>query len=403
MTSTERKFTSVEICAGAGGQALGLHNALFRHLALIEIDPNAIATLKKNVQGNAEWDGCEVIQADLTQLEPEELRESLRLDPGDLDLLAGGVPCPPFSVAGKQLGPDDDRDLFPTMLHLVEELAPKVVMIENVRGLLEPEEKFREYRGWILEELESMGYGKCYWDVLEAKDYGVPQLRPRAILVAMKKAYIPFFPRRKPKVLPLVTVGQALEESMRDRFAAVDDPRADAKFKWWLKEASKGVAPTLVGGSKKHGGADLGPTRAKRAWAALGVCGLGVANKPEDMKRLESEERDLFAVAGPKLTVAQAALIQGFPEEWEFTGKKTAAYRQVGNAFPPPVAQAVGKQIREALEAALKAGVEAPVRQKRVESTELKSGELFSLAELSVPVIPEPADRRGDREGAVVG
>src|SRR5690606_33522753 len=79
---------------------------------------------------------------------------------------------------------------------------------------------------------------------------------------------------------------------------------------------------------------------------------LGVANEPEDMK---DAERDLFAPAGPKLTVTQAALIQGFPEDWKFSGKKTAAYRQVGNAFPPPVAQAVGEQIYAAFEAAAEA------------------------------------------------
>ncbi|MFI1160495.1 DNA cytosine methyltransferase [Streptomyces sioyaensis] len=403
MTSTERKLTSVEICAGAGGQALGLHNALFRHLALIEIDPNAIATLKANVEGNAEWEDCEVIQADLTQLDPQEFRESLRLDPGDLDLLAGGVPCPPFSIAGKQLGRDDERDLFPTMLDLVAELEPKAVMIENVRGLLEPEEKFRGYRRWILAKLESRGYEKCYWDVLEAKDYGVPQLRPRAILVAMKKAYLPYFPTKKPEAVPLVTVRKALEGTMRERFGDVDDPRAKETLDRWLSMASKGVAPTLVGGSKKHGGADLGPTRAKKAWEALGVCGLGVANDKKDMERLDSKDRDLFAAAGPKLTVTQAALIQGFPEKWEFTGKKTAAYRQVGNAFPPPVAEAVGKQIREALEAALKAGVTAPVRQEQTGTAELDSGELFSVDAVSVPVLPKPADRRSDLEGAVVG
>ncbi|WP_326619964.1 DNA (cytosine-5-)-methyltransferase [Streptomyces decoyicus] len=403
MTSTERKLTSVEICAGAGGQALGLHNALFKHLALIEIDPNAIATLKANVEGNAEWEGCEVIQADLTQLDPQTFRKSLRLEPGQLDLLAGGVPCPPFSIAGKQLGRDDERDLFPTMLDLVAELEPKAVMIENVRGLLEPEDKFRDYRSWILAKLESLGYAKCYWDVLEAKDYGVPQLRPRAILVAMKKEYLPYFPTRKPEALPLVTVRKALEDTMRQRFDEVDDPRAKETLDRWLGEASKGVAPTLVGGSKKHGGADLGPTRAKKAWGALGVCGLGVANNKKDMERLDSKDRDLFAAAGPKLTVTQAALIQGFPEYWEFTGKKTAAYRQVGNAFPPPVAEAVGKQIREALDAALKAGVTAPVRQERTEAVELDTGQLFSADAVSVPVIPKPADRRSDLEGAVVG
>ncbi|MEU2485292.1 MULTISPECIES: DNA (cytosine-5-)-methyltransferase [Streptomyces] len=401
MTSTEREFTSVEICAGAGGQALGLHNALFRHLALIEIDVNAVATLKSNVEGNAEWEGCKVKQADLTKLKPRDLRLELGLEAGELDLLAGGVPCPPFSLAGKQLGRDDERDLFPHMMRLVDELRPKAVMIENVRGLLEPWDKFLEYREELLGKLAEMGYGQCYWKVLEAKNYGVPQLRPRAILVALKEPLIPFFAAREPEKRAPLTVGEALEHSMRKRFAEVDDPRADEAFKAWLRDASKGVAPTLVGGSKKHGGADLGPTRAKRAWASLGVCGLGVANDSAEMKRQESQERDLFAEAGPKLTVEQAAIIQGFPPSWKFEGKKTAAYRQVGNAFPPPVAEAVGQQIIAALKAAKGAGVTAEMleTQSRVRESEL----LFTMADISVPSVSEAADGSRDREGAVVG
>ncbi|MBV7668944.1 DNA (cytosine-5-)-methyltransferase [Streptomyces halstedii] len=403
MTSNKREFTSVEICAGAGGQALGLHNALFKHLALIEIDAHAVATLKSNVEGNAEWEGCKVKQADLTQLKPLDLRLELGLEAGDLDLLAGGVPCPPFSVAGKQLGRDDERDLFPTMLDLVDELEPKAVMIENVRGLLEPREKFQEYREELLERLESMGYKKCYWEVLEARNYGVPQLRPRAILVALKREYASFFAATKPEKLPVVSVGDALEETMAERFAQVDDPRADSAFKAWLESARKGVAPTLVGGSKKHGGADLGPTRAKKAWAALGVCGLGVANDVAEMKRQGSHDRDLFAEAGPKLTVAQAAIIQGFPKSWKFEGRKTAAYRQVGNAFPPPVAQVVGEQIITALRAAREAGVVAQVRKAHPRAAGSSGELLFKLSDLSVPGVPEAADRSCDREDAVVG
>ncbi|WP_324793827.1 DNA (cytosine-5-)-methyltransferase [Streptomyces cyaneofuscatus] len=403
MTSTERTFTSVEICAGAGGQALGLHEALFRHLALIEIDPHAVETLRANVEGNEAWEGCMVKQADLTELDPKGLRLELGLEPGELDLLAGGVPCPPFSVAGKQLGRDDERDLFPIMLNLVEELEPKAVMIENVRGLLEPREKFQDYREELLERLESMGYGKCYWEVLEAKNYGVPQLRPRAILVALKTAYLPFFAQAKPKKLPVRTVGAALEVTMAKRFAGVDDPRAEDTLKKWREKAFKGVAPTLVGGSKKHGGADLGPTRAKKAWAALGVCGLGVANDAEEMKNQESYDRDLFAAAGPKLTVEQAAIIQGFPPTWKFKGRKTAAYRQVGNAFPPPVAQAVGEQIIAALKAGKEAGVVAAVRQPRSETADQDSELLFRLTELSVPAVPKADNRSSDRERAIVG
>ncbi|MBG7702120.1 DNA (cytosine-5-)-methyltransferase [Streptomyces sp. MC1] len=343
----ELKYTSVEICAGAGGQAVGLHNAGFRHLALIEIDKDACQTLRDNTDGNPEWKACRVIEADLREFDSADLG----LESGTLDLLAGGVPCPPFSAAGKQLGRDDERDLFPTMLNLIHDLDPKAVMIENVRGLLDP--KFDEYRQEILKNLESMGYEPCYWDILEAKDYGVPQLRPRAILVAMKPQYARYFEHHKPAESQLVTVGEALHDSMRERYDAVaDDPRAEQAFKRWYEKALEGVAPTVVGGSKKHGGADLGPTRAKKAWADLGVCGMGVANEPETLK---DPERDLFAPAGPKLTVTQAALIQGFPAEWKFAGRKTAAYRQVGNAFPPPVAQAVGNQIYAAFEAEAKA------------------------------------------------
>lgn len=345
MTRTnKRKYTSVEICAGAGGQAVGLHNAGFKHVALIEIDKDACQTLRANTNANPEWRDCRVIEADLREFDPGDLG----LQPGKLDLLAGGVPCPPFSAAGKQLGRDDERDLFPTMLDLVDHLEPKAVMIENVRGLLDP--KFADYRQEITKRLESMGYEECYWDLLEAKDYSVPQLRPRAILVAMKPQYARHFVHSKPEATEVVTVGEALHDSMRARYDAVaHDHRAEQAFKRWYEKALEGVAPTIVGGSKKHGGADLGPTRAKRAWADLGVCAMGVANDPEEMK---DAERDLFAPAGPKLTVTQAALIQGFPEDWKFSGRKTAAYRQVGNAFPPPVAQAVGEQIYAALEAA---------------------------------------------------
>ncbi|MFB7776449.1 DNA cytosine methyltransferase [Streptomyces bauhiniae] len=345
--TNDLKYTSVEICAGAGGQAVGLHNAGFRHVALIEIDKDACETLRTNTEHSPEWTGCKVIQADLREFDPV----GLGLEPGNLDLLAGGVPCPPFSAAGKQLGRDDERDLFPTMLDMIDQLEPKAVMIENVRGLLDP--KFAEYRQEIIKRLESMGYEKCYWDVLEAKDYGVPQLRPRAILVAMKPEYAQYFEHHKPAETKVITVGEALHDSMRERYDAVaGDIRAEYAFKRWYEKAQEGVAPTVVGGSKKHGGADLGPTRAKRAWGELGVCGMGVANEPHEMK---DAERDLFAVAGPKLTVTQAALVQGFPAEWKFSGRKTAAYRQVGNAFPPPVAQAVGNQIYAAFEAAARA------------------------------------------------
>jgi len=107
----------------------------------------------------------------------------------------------------------------------------------------------------------------------------------------------------------------------------------------WKKTACD-IAPTIVGGSKKHGGPDLGPTRARKAWASIGVDGKGIANDPPE-KKFEGM---------PRLTIEMVARIQGFPADWIFTGSKTSKHRQIGNAFPPPVAEAVGKQIKKALE-----------------------------------------------------
>jgi DNA (cytosine-5)-methyltransferase 1 len=107
-----------------------------------------------------------------------------------IDLLAGGVPCPPFSVAGKQLGSKDERDLFPEALRLVKELQPRAVMLENVRGLLDS--IFDEYRTKIIKNLEKLGYS-ADWELLNASDYGVSQLRPRVVFVAVKRELEPFY------------------------------------------------------------------------------------------------------------------------------------------------------------------------------------------------------------------
>ncbi|MCY7350701.1 MAG: DNA cytosine methyltransferase [Cytophagaceae bacterium] len=303
------KYSSIEICAGAGGQALGLEQAGFNHFALVEIEPLACQTLKIN---RPKWN---VIESDVRNF-------SAKMYEG-VDLLAGGVPCPPFSVAGKQLGHLDERDLFPEALRLARECNPNAIMLENVRGLLD--NKFIEYREKILNELSELGYD-CDWKIINASDCGVSQLRPRAILIAMKKKYFPYFNWPEKNSKAPITVGELLYEEM-------------SSLGWenagnWKKQAS-GIAPTLVGGSKKHGGADLGPTRAKQAWANLGVDGSGLSNQPpiNGFK------------ANPKLTLKMTALVQGFPKDWNFIGKKTPAYRQVGNAFPPPVARTIGISI----------------------------------------------------------
>ena len=310
---TKVGYTSIEICAGAGGQAVGLEQAGFEHLALVEIESIACDTLRLN---RPKWT---VINKDVKDFSAKEYC--------GVDLLAGGVPCPPFSIAGKQLGHLDERDLFPEALRLVKECNPKAVMLENVRGLLDV--KFKEYRRHILSELYKMGY-QCDWRLVNSSDYGVSQLRPRAILVALRKEYFDYFEWPTKNQRPPLTVGELLYEEM----SSLGWENAN---NWKL--AANNIAPTLVGGSKKHGGADLGPTRAKQSWALLGVDGKGLADTPP----INGSK------AMPRLTLKMAALIQGFPKDWTFAGKKTPAYRQVGNAFPPPVAKAIGLSIKKAL------------------------------------------------------
>ncbi|MEU5202145.1 DNA cytosine methyltransferase [Streptomyces pseudogriseolus] len=380
-------LTSIEICAGAGGQAVGLHNAGFDHRALVEWDPHAVATLRANV---GSWPGWDVEKA--SSIRPMDVKDfldseefaSLNLQPGELDLLAGGVPCPPFSLAGHRLGPDDERDLFPAALDIIDALRPKAVMIENVRGILEPPEVFIKYRTSILDTLRRYGYRvptidpdlsanaqdvvmRKVWRRLDARHFGVPQLRPRAILVAIHEDAISLNGPEFQWPLSLKGSQAAVFEELKDSMlarcqqfwdknqygepAGPGERTGETVFHDWVekvtkaKAAGKTVAPTLVGGSRKHGGADLGPTRAKRAWEDLGVNGMGIANDPDSC----DPERDLFRPTGPMLTVTQAAIIQGFPEYWKFQGRKTARYRQVGNAFPPPVAEAVGRAIAAVL------------------------------------------------------
>ena len=309
-------LTSVELCAGAGGQALGMERAGFDHQALVEIDRHCRDTLLLN---RPCWNVADGEQADIANFDGRPYR--------GIDVLAGGLPCPPFSVAGKQLGHADERNLFPDALRLVDELRPQAVMIENVRGFLDA--VFSDYRKGLKHQLRKLGY-EADWHLFNASDFGVPQLRPRVVIVAIRKDLSENFSWPVSSGTSPLSVGETLRDLMAENgWRGVD--------RW--REQADDIAPTIVGGSKKHGGPDLGPTRAKRAWATLGVDGMGIAN--------EAPAWDFVGM--PRLTVRMVARLQGFTDDWRFSGRKTPAYRQVGNAFPPPVAEAVALRIRDAI------------------------------------------------------
>ena len=307
-------LTSVEICTGAGGQALGLALAGFTHVALVEYEKDYCDVLREN---RPEWN---VICDDIHNFHGEPY--------AGVDLLAGGVPCPPFSVAGRQLGKNDERDLFPEAIRLVGEIKPRAVTLENVRGFLDP--RFDTYRAHIKDSIDALGYQTQIF-LLHSSDFEVPQLRPRVVIIAIRKDQGRFFVPPTGKTDPEKTVGKVLYDLMAEN--------GWKGARQWAAGANR-IAPTIVGGSKKHGGPDLGPTRARKAWAELGVDGLGIAN--------EAPSQEFEGM--PKLTSRMLARLQGFPDTWTFGKKKTTACRMIGNAFPPPVAKAVGLSIRRVLD-----------------------------------------------------
>ena len=283
-------YSSLEICTGAGGQAFGLELAGFRHLALVENDSWCCQTLRNR----RKWRGL-VREVDLHEWTAKKFEKKV-------DLFAGGVPCPPFSRAGQRLGVADERDLFPKAIELITECKPRAVLLENVRGLLGRE--FSDYRIEHIERpLEALGF-RVGWRLLHASDFGVPQLRPRAICVALSRTIAPFFTWPEERTDSAPTVGEALEKLMASRgWAGAAD---------WARNAST-IAPTLVGGSKKHGGPDLGPTQAKKQWRKLGVNGRLVADEPPGPD---------WNGEPPILTVSMAAVLQGFPRDWPFAGRR---------------------------------------------------------------------------------
>ncbi|MET9049793.1 DNA cytosine methyltransferase [Streptomyces bacillaris] len=313
------KLRFVDVCAGAGGLALGLEEAGFEPVLLLDRKPVACETLRLN---RPSWN---VMETDLLDFDPTEHRHTY-----DVDLLSAGLPRVKSSATVARAETEEELRLLEAAVLLAHSIQPRALLIENVPGLVDSP-SFEGVREFIRKELEHLGY-RFRWFVLNAADFGVPQDRKQGVLVALKERYFPAFAPPVPTVSEHVPVGRALRRSM----AARGWPGADA----WAAQAVS-VAPTLVGGSDNRGGADLGPTGSKKAWERMRVNGGALADDvpgPDD------------AVSGMiKLTDAQAALLQAFPREWRFAGRKTARYRQIGHASPPPVGAALGRAVAAAL------------------------------------------------------
>lgn len=310
-------LTSLELCAGAGGEAIGLHFAGFEPLGVFEADDNAINTLKQNYPFGPLFHG------DLREVDFGVYR-------GKIDLLAGGVPCQPFSSLGNQQRDADERDLFMDAVKIAAAVQPRAVMLENVQGFGRRAGKL--YVAEIMSELRKAGYSAKIFNVA-ARDYGLAQNRPRVVLVAFRDSALmrgfkmpPTFPEWN------TTVGKALHDLM-----AANGWRGAEQ---WAKRAAK-IAPTLVGGSSLSGSQGFSAKVRFGSWEELGI----------DPKKLSEEAPDANdnENISPRLTIAMGARLQGFPDGWQFQGSLRQQRRQVANAFPPIVAAAIGLAIRQSL------------------------------------------------------
>ena len=337
---TKKKYKSIELFAGAGGLALGLEQAGFQHIGLVDFDKPSTETLKKN---RKEW---YVLCEDVQKVAERDLEKEFNIKSGELDLLSGGAPCQSFSYAGKKLGLNDIRG---TMFHhyatFLHKLRPKMFLFENVRGLLS-HDNGRTY-ATILDIFESEGY-TTFHQVLNAWDYGCPQKRERLITVGIRNDLIGLnmfhFPAPH-KYKPVI----------RDIKLDVNPGKDECARYSEYKESVFSLVPP--GGYWR----DIDPKVAKQYMKTCWDMGGG---RTGILRRISLDEPSLTVLTSPGMkqtdrchplevrpfSYRENARIQTFPDDWEFCGTLADKYKQIGNAVPVKLAEAVGEEIVKLLE-----------------------------------------------------
>lgn len=335
---TPRHFTTIELFAGAGGLALGIEQAGFETLGLVEIDKDAADTLKQN---RPNW---RVLNEDIAKISCLDLPEFFGLQKGELDLLSGGAPCQSFSYAGKRLGLEDARGtLFYHYAKFLEQLQPKMFLFENVRGLLSHDHG-RTYQT-ITDIFRSTGY-TIDNRVLNAWNFGVAQKRERLITIGIRNDLLGKIHFHFPEPHAYKPV---LRDILLDCPESIGAPYSDYKRKIFEM-----VPP---GGYWRDIPEEVAKPYMKSCWY-MGGGRTGI------LRRLSLDEPSLTVLTSPSqkqtdrchpleprpFTIRENARCQSFPDDWEFCGGIGAQYKQVGNAVPVNLAYDIGIKIKEALE-----------------------------------------------------
>ncbi len=331
-----KKFTNIELFAGAGGLALGLERAGFEHIGLVEIDKDASNTLRLN---RPKW---KVLNEDVEITAQKDLEEEFSIKKGELDLLSGGAPCQSFSYAGKKLGIEDTRGtMFYHYATFLKKLKPRMFLFENVKGLLSHD------KGRTLETIknvfEEQGYTVQY-KVLNSLDYSVAQKRQRLIIVGIRNDLKDLnfnFPVPHDKRLVLGDILKNVPASEGSQYS---------------ETKKKIFALVPPGGYWKDIDPDIAKEYMKTTWF-MGGGRTGI------LRRLSMDEPCLTVLTTPQMkqtdrchptevrpfNVRESARIQSFPDSWEFVGGISSKYRQIGNAVPCNLAQAIGEELIKTL------------------------------------------------------
>lgn len=321
---TTTTATVIELFAGAGGLALGLEKAELRASSLIEIDKDAVATLRHN---RPEWN---VIHADVSSVSFADM---------SADVVTGGFPCQAFSYAGKGLGLEDTRGtLFHEFARCVKEVQPKLFLAENVRGLIS-HQKGKTLKT-VLSVLESLGYNVQY-RLLNAVNYDVPQKRERVIIIGTLPGIHFQYPAPSPKTL---TLRDALKDVPPSKGMKYSPKRAKVMELvppggCW-RDLPEDIQKSYMMKSYYLTGGRTGMAR-RISWDEPSLT-LTTSPSQKQTERCHPEETRPF-------TVREYARIQTFPDEWEFIGGIGSKYKQIGNAVPVNFAYHLGRAIVNAL------------------------------------------------------
>lgn len=320
-------YTLIELFAGAGGLALGLENAGLKSKALVEIDKTAVSTLRHN---RPHWN---VMHNDVS---------TVAFELGSADIVTGGFPCQAFSYAGKQLGFEDTRGtLFFEYARIIKEIQPKVLLAENVRGLVNHDSG--RTLSTMISVLENLGY-TIGWKILRAQYLDVAQKRERLVIVGVRKDLdIPIvFPEEKSYTLSLrealSNVPESKGQDYTEKKAAIMGHIPEGGY--W-KDLPDELQRLYMGGSYFLGGGKTGMAR-RLSWDEPSLTLTCNPAQKQTERCHPSETRPL--------KVREYARIQSFPDDWEFLGSTAAQYRQIGNAVPVNLGYHIGLCLRSMLD-----------------------------------------------------